>query len=91
MINVDGQNIVLGGTDGVLLKELSYLIGVLHTRIVSRGVHSSNAVTDAVVNAVSNGGAYQLDDLRSDARMAAEQERMRAKRERNNDNVLRCS
>lgn len=44
MINVDGQNIVLGGTDGVLLKELSYLIGVLHTRIVSRGVHSSNAV-----------------------------------------------
>lgn len=76
MINVDGQNIVLGGTDGVLLKELSYLIGVLHMRIVSRGVHSSNAVTDAVANAVSNGEAYQLDDLRSDARMVAEKERL---------------
>lgn len=77
MINVDGQDIVLGGTDGVLLKELSYLIGVMQVRMVSRGVHGSNAVTDAVTNAVSNGGAYQLDDLRSDARMAAEQERLR--------------
>lgn len=91
MINVDGQNIVLGGTDGVLLKELSYLIGVLQVRMVSRGVHGSSTVTDAVANAVSNADSCRLDDLRSDARMAAEQERMRIKRERNNDNVLRCS
>lgn len=71
MISVNRGRVVLDGEDGMLLKELSFLIGVLQSRMMSRGMYSGSMVSDAVANAVSNASIYSLDDLRIDARMAA--------------------
>ena len=72
MIKVDGGKVILDGSDGLLLKELSYLVAMLEIRMVAQGQYLPSQVRDASENAVLNAKQYSLEDLRSDARMALE-------------------
>lgn len=80
MIKVDGGKVILDGSDGLLLKELSYLVAMLEIRMVAQGQYLPSQVRDALENAVLNAKQYSLEDLRSDARMALEGERRRRRR-----------
>ncbi len=71
MIKVDGAKLVLDGADGLLLKELAYLVCMIKSRMASRGAYTSAQIHDAVLNAVSNADTCTLDDLRVDARVSA--------------------
>lgn len=73
MVSVNGAKLVLDGTDGLILKELSYLLCVVKSRMSSRGIYTQEQIDDVIKNAVSNAEFCELDDLRSDAKMAAEQ------------------
>lgn len=80
MIKVDGGKVILDGSDGLLLKELSYLVAMLEIRMVAQGQYLPSQVRDASENAVLNAKQYSLEDLRSDAIMALEGERRRRRR-----------
>lgn len=80
MIKVDGGKVVLGGSDGLLLKELSYLVAMIEIRMEAQGKYLPSQVRDASENAVLNAKQYSLEDLRSDARMALDEECLRRSR-----------
>ena len=80
MIKVDGEKVILDGSDGLLLKELSYLIAMVEIRMESQGKYLPSQVRDASENAVMNAKQYSLDNLRSDSKMASEEWRLRRKR-----------
>lgn len=80
MIKVDGGKVTLDGSDGLLLKELSYLIAMIEIRMEAQGKYLPSQVRDASENAVLNAKQYSLEDLRTDARMALDEEHLRRKR-----------
>ena len=80
MIKVDGGKAVLDGSDGLLLKELSYLVAMIEIRMEAQGKYLPSQVRDALENAVMNAKQYSLDNLRSDSKMASEEWRLRRKR-----------
>lgn len=77
MIKVDGKKLVLDGSDGVLLKELSYLTCSIRMRMMSRGCYGKNDIDKKISDAQRDTDTWRLDELRTDAGMAAEPERIR--------------
>lgn len=74
MISVDGKKLVLDGPDGVILKELSYLVCALKVRMMSRGHQETEEIKEKVKMAYEGTDEWKLDELRTDAGIAAERQ-----------------
>lgn len=80
MIKVDGARIELAGSDIVLEKELSYLIGTMQSRIASKG-YDDRQVDAITGKAYTDAKLYTLEYLRSEAQMRVEAEGISRRRE----------
>ena len=81
MIKVDGKELVLDGSDEILLKELSYLTCSIRLRMMTRGCYEKDDVDKRIEAAQKDTDTWKWDELRINAGIAAEPERIRRRRQ----------
>lgn len=73
MISVNGDKLVLEGSKEVLQTEAAYMIGILRSRLLSKG-YGPETVKHEIAGIVTASERFPPDRLRSDAKMTAERE-----------------
>lgn len=76
MIYTEGGKTVLAGSPELILTETAALMATMHSRFLSMG-YGSEEVNQKIMEAVKLHRERNLDELKSRAKMAAEQERNR--------------
>lgn len=76
MIKIDGEKIILDGTPKVLMCEMTFLLGMLRSRLMSQG-YAAESIKHDIDTAVKTSEYHRLDKLRSDAKMTAMEERLK--------------
>lgn len=76
MIYTEGGKTVLAGTAELILTETAALMATMHSRFLSMG-YGPEEVNRKIMEAVELHQKRDLDELKSNAKMIAEQERNR--------------